>query len=676
MPASYVCEQRLIVPVHRTSISHRLAVMPRRLFTLRRYMLLTISVLIFCALGVTGTTAHQSRTARQGAAATPHSTNEEASQTAAAIASTSAPARNLLDLARRLHLHQLAPIDPYVGTGPHDDQVGSITSFYVAYASSGYFSMNARLLLKTAHAYWYVDAKLHPDMTKLAQSAQLFETSIYPTDHANFGTEWTPGIDRDPRLTVLVGPLPGAGGYFSAEDLYPRSISPYSNQRKMLYVDSSAYAPGSAAFGEVLAHELQHMIEWHMHPRQDAWINEGSSMLAQKLNGYTADGFDQAFTQMPNTQLNNFTLDDLNIDHYGAGFLWMLYFYQHYGGQKALRTLMADRTKTGMPLFDEALGQLGSKDTSTDMFRNWVVANYLDNPTINGGVYGYNKWPVQAAVTPTIMSYPMVLTGTVAQYATNYVSLTVPAGSTAPLKISFKANETVPLLTAPTRANQWLWWGNKGDMMDSTLTRALDLSHVHHATLNYTLWYDTEQDFDYAYVEVSTDGGGIWHSLPGQHSTNANPNGSNEGNGYTGRSSAVKGGPSTGWLPESVDLSHYTGHKILIRFEYVTDDEFNVQGLALGNVSVPEIGYSDNAASLNGWTANGWIRVQNVLPETWLVQAIITGQDGPRVQEMPVQAGTGVLTLPTTGVSRVVLAISPVAPQTTISGNYELSVSP
>src|SRR5207249_1828049 len=65
------------------------------------------------------------------------------------------------------------------------------------------------------------------------------------------------------------------------------------------------------------------------------------------------------------------------------------------------------------------------------------------------------------------------------------------------------------------------WWGNAADNMESTLTREFDLTGVDHATLNFSTWYDTERDYDYAYVAVSTDQGCTWQTLPGQHNTDA-----------------------------------------------------------------------------------------------------------------------------------------------------------
>lgn len=603
------------------------------------------------------------------------------------IAAARPDERNLYDLTRRLKLHSHTPINPYIRATPPDYQVGRTDTFYVAKATSGYFTMKATLFLKTAHAYWYVaqnmDIPHDTLMTLLRKSAHDFETHVYPTDHRAFGQEWTPGIDRDPRITVLNADLPGVGGYYSAEDLYPRTVNPYSNERKMLYISITSYPLGTGSYDSTIAHELQHMIHWNQHERDDAWINEGSSVLAQVLNGYDADGQDGAFANAPGTQLDDFCYgapdcsDGASIAHYGAGFLWMLYLYQHYGGDKALRTMLTDKALSGMALFDDVLARLGSHDRARDMFRKWVIANLVDDPRLDGGAYGYqNVYPgccVHASLTASTHSYPYTRHATVNQFATDYVEL--KPGQSSTLHLTFAGDPTVHIVdNTPVQGNSE-WWSDRGDEVDSTLTRTLDLRRVRHATLQYDVWYDVEQDFDYGYVEVSTDGGSTWHTLHTPYTTNADPNGANYGNGYTGQSQKVKGNKN-GWLHESIDLSRYAGHKIQVRFEQITDDAYNRAGITLDNIRVPQIGLAD-APGDPGWTSHGWTRVANLLPTGWLVQLVLYTNHGVQVRQVQVsELGHGQATISGLGgdVKRAVLAISPTAPQTTIPSSYTLTV--
>ncbi len=82
--------------------------------------------------------------------------------------------------------------------------------------------------------------------------------------------------------------------------------------------------------------------------------------------------------------------------------------------------------------------------------------------------------------------------------------------------------------------------------------------------------YAIESGWDYAYVEVSSDGT-TFTPIAGNITTTANPHSMNRGNGITGTSS--------GWVQAKFDLSAYVGQEIFIRFSYLTD------------VSVAEFGF-------------------------------------------------------------------------------------
>ncbi len=581
------------------------------------------------------------------------------------------PARNLYAITEHLKLHTTTPIDPLVNAKPTDYPVGHGDNFYIANdGNNGYMVERATIVYKTAHVYYYVQNGVHIDMANLISSANTFEQHTYPTDHAAFGNEWTPGVDNDAHITVFSGNVPGVGGYFSAEDLYPRVVNPYSNQKKIIYINLGAEEPGTSSYDSVLAHEFQHMIHFHQHPADEAWINEGSSMLAQVLNGYTADGLDQDKADSPDTQLDSFDYANFG-PYYGGGYLWLLYLYEQFGGTRVTRAILADSTLSNMALFDDVLARLHTGLTSTQVFANWLVANFLNDKTVAGGIYGYSHSTIHSVTQPANpVSLPFTLTPTMHQYGANYVDIGQTNGKA--FTLTFAGKPTVPLLGTMAPA-QGFWWSNRGDSVDTTLTLPLlDLRSVAHATLHYSVWYDLEQDYDYGYVEVSTDGGATWYAQRTAHTTTTNPNGANIGNGYTGGSCNAGSKAQNCWEPETLDLSPYAGKQILVRFEQVTDDEVNKQGIAVAHVQVPEIGFhGDTTAS--GWKSAGWLRAGNTLAEQWLVQAIVYRPGGIKVAPMQVGAdGAGTLAIPA-GSTRVVVVVSPVAPLTTVTNTYKLS---
>src|SRR4029078_83851 len=81
------------------------------------------------------------------------------------------------------------------------------------------------------------------------------------------------------------------------------------------------------------------------------------------------------------------------------------------------------------------------------------------------------------------------------------------------------------------------------------------------------LWkYGAESGFDYGYVQVSTDGGATYTTIPGNNTVDAPL-----GPGCNGT--------TTGFEQESYDLSAYAGQTILVGIRYVSDGGVNEGGL-------------------------------------------------------------------------------------------------
>src|SRR5204863_3621534 len=131
---------------------------------------------------------------------------------------------------------------------------------------------------------------------------------------------------------------PGAGGYFSASDSYPKAVNAHSNERKMIYMNAESAFPGTGNFEATLAHEYQHMIHRNVRPSDQGWIDEGMSVLAEKLNGFGQGGLSGAFLARPGTQLNTWSEDAARAsNHYGAAFMWADYFFSHYCGSEGMQ---------------------------------------------------------------------------------------------------------------------------------------------------------------------------------------------------------------------------------------------------------------------------------------------------------------------------------------------------
>ena len=109
------------------------------------------------------------------------------------------------------------------------------------------YEVDAELLAVSENAYWYADEETELTAQELERTADVFEREIRPPIVTAIGDIWKPGVDGDPRLTVLHTPLAAAAGYFSSSDSYPRATHPHSNEREMIVMDGDWLRPGSKA---------------------------------------------------------------------------------------------------------------------------------------------------------------------------------------------------------------------------------------------------------------------------------------------------------------------------------------------------------------------------------------------------------------------------------------------
>ena len=522
------------------------------------------------------------------------------------------------------------------------------------------YTIQASIALISEHAYWYVDDSDELSIEGLRTAARVFEESIHPLVTGATGDIWNPGVDNDPRLTVLHTPLRGAAGYFGSRDEYTRETHPKSNEREMIYMDSGRLKPGSDPYLSVLTHEFQHAVNWNLDAGEDAWVNEGLAELATQFAGYR-HSFVGDFLEKPGTQLNFWPEQRENTrPHYGASELFMDYLASHYGGYERLGELSREPAD-GVRGVDAYLSGYGVR--FEDVFRDWVVANYLDAPD---GRYGYPERSVRARVVQTMTDYGE-REGTLAQFSARYIDLRMSDGDAI---IGFEGDTTARQTGTVCRSGQFCWWSNRGDSIDSRLTREFDLRGLSNATLEFWAWFDIEEGWDYAYVEVSGDGGETWGILKGRHTTTENPVGNSYGDAWTGE--------SDGWVREKVDLTPYVGGKALVRFEYVTDDAVYLDGLVIDDLSISETGFFDGAERENGWRAEGFTRIDNTLPQEYSVQVIEVGLGGSTaVRQLELDTDRkGELLVEGLGsrLERAVVVISPMARDTRHPAAYRITV--
>ncbi len=567
------------------------------------------------------------------------------------------PDRDLSELAARL---RGAAIGDGASEPAEPMSVGDRRDFWLTALDDGAATkISATLRVVSDNAYWFSDDAVTVNQAGLEEGARLFEQRVRPAVVAAFGDIRSPGIDGDPRLIVLHSKLDGAAGYFGAKDAYPAEVHSHSNKGEIIYIDAEFLEPGSDFYMSVLAHEFQHAIHFNHDTGEDSWVNEGLSELATEVSGYEAASPD-VFLPRPDTQLNYWPEESQRrIAHYGASALFFRYLVQRIGGTENLMSLMTQQLD-GIAGVDAFLRERGL--LFEDVFADWVVANYLD---ADDDIYGYLDSDARIRRARPLGD-GRGRERALPQFSSRYYTL---RSNAAEGTLRFRGNTEARQIEVECISDSGCWWSGRGDSINTKLTREFDLTGLDTATLEYMIWHDIEDGWDYGYVEASDDGGRTWHILEGQHTSDDDVSGNAYGPGYTGRSRE--------WKQESIDLTPFAGGAALVRFEYVTDDAVYRDGFMVADVSVPQL---DDDVDRSQWMSEGFTLARASLPQRFVVQIIAIGPDGEyEVSRLDLDGDnfgeTTLSGLDAPG-SEVVIVVSPTTPDTRHEAKYTLEFLP
>ncbi len=172
-------------------------------------------------------------------------------------------------------------------------------------------------------------------------------------------------------------------------------------------------------------------------------------------------------------------------------------------------------------------------------------------------------------------------------------------------------DKVVTLATPHSGANMW-YTGGDYSWADLRLSRTVDVPAT---DPRFWMWNDfvIEADWDFGFVEVSTDGGTTWTeqkvydeagALVSTDDGYADPNGRMVD--FGGKKYGLTGS-TNGWRHDYVDLSAYAGQTVQVRLRLATDEAFQERGWFTDDLSVTsgaDTVWSDDVESGdNGWTA-------------------------------------------------------------------------
>ncbi|MEV4761052.1 immune inhibitor A domain-containing protein [Micromonospora chokoriensis] len=175
--------------------------------------------------------------------------------------------------------------------------------------------------------------------------------------------------------------------------------------------------------------------------------------------------------------------------------------------------------------------------------------------------------------------------------------------------------DKVTTLATPHSGTKMWHSNNDQEWADVKLSRSVDVPAA--ADSKFWMWnnYIIEEDWDYGFVELSTDGGTTWteqkvYDESGTVVTTpdgyADPNG--RMNDFGGKKYGLTGSTG-GWRHDYVDLSAYAGTTVQVRLRLATDEAFEERNWFVDDFSVTGGGattWSDDVeGGANGWTATG-----------------------------------------------------------------------
>jgi hypothetical protein len=300
------------------------------------------------------------------------------------------------------------------------------------------------------HCYVFVekDAK-QPQQKDIDQVVKSFDEKFYDSLTFRYGPV-PDALDHDPRIFILVINEPSWGGYYDPAQQMPDSMTMriwnrHSSEHELVYVSATSFYNAE----KITAHEFGHLLHWQQDHSPEptinpirywevAWIDEQFSTFASvylTADLYKKDVVDDLafFVMEPDIPLIYFS-------NYDQVKLFMLFMFEQYGQWNYIQTLIRNQSD-GIEGIAGTLKQLGYSVSFDDVFEQWIIANYIDDPVYENGKYyhaHYNFRKCKESATHTQL--PVEKTdATVNPYAADYISFNIEKGK-KPFVVQFNGD--------------------------------------------------------------------------------------------------------------------------------------------------------------------------------------------------------------------------------------------
>ena len=513
--------------------------------------------------------------------------------------------------------------------------IGQKRYFYIP-DDDGNSMIKAVLAGKSEHLYFWVEEGLLFHEEVVTDLVEKFELEIYPMNLALFGSEWSPGIDGDKRINILFTEVKfvDSAAFFQRGNEYSKKVFNESNGTEMFIVNADVLDLNDEGMLGVLAHEHLHLIQWYADQNEDLWFDEGLAELANYLSGYSGNTLiDNYYVDQPDMQLNDWSVD-LETEHYDASFLFSKTLFDRLSKDKIFDLLQSSANSLQsvtflleeQPIFDE----LRNRDlVMEDLVLDWMITNLILDEDVMDGRFDYDNYAnaiqveVGTEIIPIAGEEKLL---TVHQFGADYLKVNAVDG----FEMHFDGDDLIRLLDVPATEGDFVMWSMHEAYSVSRLMKEFDLSDVEgRVTLDFDIWYDLDESDEFVMLMISTDEGENWTSVRSLY----NEVDSDDDFYYWA-------GNSEGWKREKIDLTQFSGEKVLVRFESLFSEQLETMGMCLDNVRLNAIGFSDGFENEGGrWITNGFVRVNDLLPQGFAVAAVIDDGEEKMVEYLTLDAG-------------------------------------
>lgn len=163
------------------------------------------------------------------------------------------------------------------------------------------------------------------------------------------------------------------------------------------------------------------------------------------------------------------------------------------------------------------------------------------------------------------------------------------------------------VITTPV-SGEYTYWGGKGQdgtPIKNEMISKVDLTKATNPTLQFKTWYDIEEGWDFASIQVREVGTEKWVAIKGNITTeDRDPQASVKvEHGITGT--------SNGWVDGVFNLAAFAGKNVEVKFEYQTDSYSFGEGFYVDDIKLMDGNnaiLSDNADGTSAFELKGFVK--------------------------------------------------------------------